>query len=176
MKREKEKQKDGVVFELTRKHGFKESRTERKMRLKHEKEEKWGNKLQKEDLSKLAKELDSLVRAKFLSPQQKERKRLVEKMINSLEKKNEDEKEPLQSPVLSSSQSSVFEEDLIFKADDNEKETHDALSFLPRCFKSRRKNVDEIPELSKSQQAEKQLLEAVAADDDDQEAFLASLI
>ncbi|CCW62908.1 unnamed protein product [Phytomonas sp. EM1] len=174
MKKEKDKNGDG--FELKRKHGFKESRTERQERLKQEKQLKWVTKLQKEDLGKLERELDSLMRAEFLSPQQKERKRLVEKMVNTLRKINDDEKVPVTEPVLSSSPSSVVNEDFMMIVEDKENEPSDALIFVPRSFKSKRRNVEEIPESTKAKKAEKLLLEAAAEDDDDQEAFFASLI
>lgn len=67
-----------------RRFGFKETREEREKRLSAEKQLKWHERLAKEDLAKLEKELDSLHRASFLAPQQKERLRLVERMVSDL--------------------------------------------------------------------------------------------
>ncbi|EPY28092.1 hypothetical protein STCU_05305 [Strigomonas culicis] len=72
---------------LSRKHGFKETREEREEREKSEKAIKWNAKLDKEDVVKLEKELESLRRATFLTPQQKKRQRLVERLVTDLNRR-----------------------------------------------------------------------------------------
>ncbi|KEG11971.1 hypothetical protein DQ04_02101050 [Trypanosoma grayi] len=68
-------------------HGFRLTKKEVEERRRAEKLRKWNEKLEQSDLVKLKKELDSLHQARFLAPQQNERKRLVERMIRDLERR-----------------------------------------------------------------------------------------
>ncbi|ORC84142.1 uncharacterized protein TM35_000481030 [Trypanosoma theileri] len=71
-----------------RRHGFRLTKKELEDRRKSEKIRKWNERLDREDIVKLRAELDSLNRATFLAPHQCERKRLVERLIRDLERRN----------------------------------------------------------------------------------------
>ncbi|KAG5505836.1 hypothetical protein JKF63_05172 [Porcisia hertigi] len=162
----------------SRKFGLKESREQYQQRRKEEKHLKWTNKLSKEDLGKLQTELDSLNRARFLAPQQNERKRLVQRMIRDLEATENEKSEVM--PTVAPTQSTVdsdSDDDLLFSKDTVTNDEHKRL-FVPRSV--RRKPEIKPSEEKKSSQrlaenAEKELLAAVH-DDDNTESFLDSLL
>ncbi|KAG5479522.1 hypothetical protein LSCM1_04788 [Leishmania martiniquensis] len=165
------------VADQSRKFGFKETREQFQQRKRQERDLKWKEKLSREDLSKLRLELESLSRARFLAPQQNERKRLVHRMIQDLEaiSNKEPEKEaPLTASTLSPVDSDS-DDDLFLARGTATSDEHRGL-FVPRSI--RRKQVEKKPEKKTPQEiaeeAEKKLL-ATLQDDHDLDSFLDSL-
>jgi phage-related minor tail protein len=171
--------KTGV--DQSRRFGFKESREQYEHRKKQEKQTKWIHKLSKENVCKLREELDSLERARFLTPQQNERKRLVTRMLRDLEAKNkpvEDMKPPLKkehSPPKDSD-SDDDDGDFLFSRSASTSD-EDKRLFVPRKLR-KREEVKTVGAVKTAQQiaeeAEKELL-AAQDKDDDLDAFLDAL-
>eukprot|EP00796_Vickermania_ingenoplastis_P010124 gene10124-7088_t len=112
-------QKADLKPEQKRKFGFKETREERNEREDQEKKDRWKRRLEKENQKKLLLELDSLNRAAFLSPHQRERKCLVERMIRDLAAENKSTvksgNQQGNNPVLESGNQAEDEEESIFE-------------------------------------------------------------
>lgn len=176
--------------ELKRKFGFKESREDREKRLRDEKQQKWQTKLDRESLEKLQTELYSLERSTFLAPQQKERKRLVERMVSGLLKQKEiadrhdallaAEAEDTNDGTAQAPLSETDSDDDIYGVNvaDAFTGTTDVEAFVPRTVKSRR--IEERQECAKDDtddrlKAEQDLLTAMGNDDDDLDGFLDAL-
>lgn len=164
--------------EQSRRFGFKETREQYEHRKKQEKQTKWNEKLSKESLGKLREELDSLERARFLAPQQNERKRLVLRMVKDLEAKDKPvkEEEPVVKKEAPPPPDSDSDDDLIFSRSAT---THDEDKqlFVPRAL--RKKEEVTAVEVTKTEQqvaeeAEKELL-AAREGDNDLDAFLDAL-
>lgn len=160
----------------SRKFGFKETREQYQQRKRQEKQLKWTEKLSKEDLGKLQMELESLKRARFLAPQQNERKRLVHRMIRDLEAAENKEPEE-ETPVVATTPSAVdsdSDEDIFFTKGTLTNDEHKRL-FIPRSI--RKKPEEKKCEKTAQQlaeEAERELLAAVH-NDDDLDSFLNSL-
>lgn len=149
----------------SRRFGFKETREQYEHRKKQEKQTKWDEKLSKENLSKLREELDSLERARFLAPQQNERKRLVSRMIKDLEAKNKPtaEVEPAGQKEPLPSQNSDSDDDFLF-AGGVSAHDEDKRLFIPRTLRKKEEPKKTEPvETTKqtAEEAEKALLEAL---------------
>lgn len=151
---------------LKRKFGFKETTEDRKKRAEDEKKEKWRKRLQKENVEKLQMEHKSLCVASFLSPPQKERKRLVERMIRDLSTKAD-----RADDVLLTSNGAAIEKmnttDVVpaplTYANFAQCSPHDI--FVPRSL--RRTNVDDGDIQRSTREAERQILDAKGDDDFD---------
>ncbi|CAG9573645.1 conserved hypothetical protein [Leishmania major strain Friedlin] len=160
----------------SRKFGFKESREQYQQRKRQEKQLKWTERLSKEDLGKLRIELDSLKRARFLAPQQNERKCLVHRMIRDLEAaENKEPKE--ETPVVATMPSALDSDsdDDIFSGKGTLTNDEHKRLFIPRSV--RKKPEEKKCEKTAQQlagEAERELLAAVH-DDDDLDSFLDSL-
>ncbi|AYU78675.1 hypothetical protein conserved [Leishmania donovani] len=160
----------------SRKFGFKETREQYQQRKRQEKQLKWTVRLSREDLGKLKIELESLKRARFLAPQQNERKRLVQRMIRDLEAAENKEPEE-ETPVVATTPPAVdsdSDDDIFFAKGTLVNDEHKRL-FIPRSI--RRKPEEKNCEKTAQQlagEAEKELLAAVH-DDDDIDSFLDSL-
>lgn len=162
----------------TRRHGFKETKEQYELRRKQEKQLKWDEKLSRESLDKLNKELDSLERATFLAPQQNERKRLVVRMVRDLEARAKPvtEAEPVAAKESSPPPDSDSDDDFLFSSSAITRD-EDKQLFVPR--KLRRKEEPVVAEAPKTAQqtaedAERELLEAGDAEEN-LDAFLDSL-
>lgn len=167
------------IADQARRFGFKETREQYESRKKQEKQLKWDEKLSKENLSKLREELDSLERARFLAPQQNERKRLVSRMIRDLEAKNKptaveervEKTEPQPAPDSDSD-----DDDFLFSRKSGAPDENKRL-FVPRNLR-KKEEVNPAETTTTVQQtaeeAEKELL-ASRQDDDDLDAFLDAL-
>ncbi|KPA78401.1 hypothetical protein ABB37_06510 [Leptomonas pyrrhocoris] len=162
----------------SRKFGFKESREQYEHRRKQEKQAKWDEKLSKENLNKLREELESLERARFLAPQQNERKRLVSRMIKDLEARYKPTKEvvPTLQKEPSPPQDSDSEDDILFSRNTTIHD-EDKRLFIPRTLRKKEeaKRVDVADNAQQTaEEAEKELL-AAREDDSDLDAFLDTL-
>ncbi|GET88451.1 hypothetical protein, conserved [Leishmania tarentolae] len=160
----------------SRKFGFKETREQYRERKKQEKQLKWTERLSKEDLGKLQIELESLKRARFLAPQQNERKRLVLRMIRELEAAESKEAEKEEPAVVTTP--SVVESDSdddIFLADGRMTHDEDKRLFIPRSIrrKPEDKKIEKTPH-QLAEEAERELLADVQGDEDI-DSFLDSL-
>lgn len=161
-----------------RRFGFKETKEQYELRRKQEKQSKWEEKLNRESLDKLRKELDSLERATFLAPQQNERKRLVVRMVRDLEAREKPvtEEKPAAAKEKSPPPDSDSDDDFLFSSSAITRD-EDKQLFIPR--KLRKKEEPVVAETAKSAQqvaeeAERELL--VAREDDDEiDAFLDTL-
>ncbi|KAK7196756.1 hypothetical protein NESM_000615400 [Novymonas esmeraldas] len=162
----------------SRKFGFKESREQYEQRKKQEKQVKWNEKLAKEDLGKLQAELESLDRARFLAPQQNERKRLVLRMIRDMQPA-EDREPEVAAPVAARAPSpaeSDSDDDVLFAKGTTTNDEHRRL-FVPRSIRKKPEETKPPEEKTAEQmahEAEKELLAAVGGDED-VDAFLDSL-
>ncbi|KAG5502536.1 hypothetical protein JIQ42_05417 [Leishmania sp. Namibia] len=165
------------AVDQSRKFGFKETREQYQQRKKQERHLKWMEKLSKEDLGKLHTELESLNRARFLAPQQNERKRLVHRMIRDLEATNnkKPEKEAPLTVSTPSTTDSDSDDDLFLAKGAVTSDEHRRL-FVPRSIL--RKQEEKKPVEKTAQQladeAEENLLAALH-EDDDLDSFLDSL-
>lgn len=154
----------------SRRFGFKETREQYEHRKKQEKQTKWDEKLSKENLSKLREELDSLERARFLAPQQNERKRLVSRMIKDLEAKNKPtaEVEPAVQKEPLPSQNSDSDDDFLF-AGGVSAHDEDKRLFIPRTLRKKEepKKIEPVETTKQTaEEAEKALLEALKGNED----------
>lgn len=166
-------------LDQSRKFGFKETREQYEQRKKQEKQSKWAERLGKENLDKLQAELASLERARFLAPQQNERKRLVQRMIKDLEVGDENVATS-ETPVAEQAAppaDSDSDDELLFARGTATNDENIRL-FVPRSI--RRKAEEKAPEEEKktveqlAEEAEKELL-AAAGSGDDLDAYLDSL-
>lgn len=159
--------------EQKRKFGFKESRDDLKKRLQSEKKEKWRKKISQEDHGKLNSELKCLCKAAFLSPPQKERKRLVEKMLREMNSEK-------QTPIVSENEKelNILEPEDEKKEDDfsvvydNFREGRNDI-FVPRSLRkeeTKKKSLKEVAEV-----AERQILETCDHESGDLDDFFRNL-
>ncbi|CAJ1012128.1 hypothetical protein Q4I28_007441 [Leishmania naiffi] len=158
----------------SRKFGFKETREQYQQRKKQEKHLKWTEKLSKENIGKLHTELESLKRARFLAPQQNERKRLVHRMIQDLEAT--ENKEPEEAPAVAPTPSIVdsdSDDDLFFSKRTTTNDENKRL-FVPRSIRRKvEKKKTERTTQQLADEAERELLTA-QHDNDDIDSFLNS--
>ncbi|CAD2221073.1 hypothetical protein ADEAN_000860400 [Angomonas deanei] len=160
--------------DLSRRHGVKKTRADRDAEEKERKKNIWEAKLNKENLEKLLLELVSLEKAKFLSPAQKERKRLVEKMVADLEKREkaakggDDEKEERESTASEEEPVSFFSDGFTDKA------SLDTRTFVPRAIK--RKKTEAVSAADLIAIEERKLLAASNSAEQDDNDFLDSLM
>lgn len=156
-----------------RKFGFKESREDIKKRLQNEKKEKWKKKISKEDPAKLTIELESFLRASYLSPPQKERKRLVEKMLQEMNstKERSDTEENKISFITAPPKEEEKENDLALVYANFSEGRNDL--FIPRSIRKDEKKQVSGDDLAKI--AEKDILKTYDNDDGELDDFLNSL-
>lgn len=156
-----------------RKFGFKESREDLKKRLQSEKKEKWRKKLSQEDHGKLSSELKCLCKAVFLSPPQKERKRLVEKMLREMnsEKQTSIENENEKKMSIHEPEDEEKEDDFSVVYENFRERRNDF--FVPRSLRkeeTKNKSLKEVAEV-----AEKEILETCDQESGDLDDFLNNL-
>lgn len=178
-----------VTVELERKFGFAETKGQRETRIREEKQQKWRQRLERENLDKLQKELESLRRAEFLTPPQRERKRYVEKAVHDLLSQQLPNPEK-PSPAEAQGKPSCASEPTGENDSDDDGEVFgvsiadtfggatDVGMFVPRSVKVRRveKTAKTSDCLDSATAAEQEILSAFAKGDDGEfDAFLDSL-